>query len=65
MGTVINFNQAKKKLARLKKQKEARENRTLFGRAKLAKIQAKKAKKAAQRQLDDHKLGKSGEKGEN
>lgn len=64
MGTVINFNQAKKKLARVKKQKLAREKRASYGQTKLAKIQAKKAKLIAKRQLEDHKVGKSGEKGD-
>lgn len=55
MGTVINFRQAGKKIARRQKDKQASENRIIFGRKKSEKILSKKEKAALNTHLDEHK----------
>ena len=60
MGTVINFNQARKKLAkdqaRQEKEKKAAENRAKYGRRKSDKQKSEKDQQIIQSHLDNHKI---------
>ncbi len=64
MGTVINFRQAKKQLARAGKEKQAGENRAKSGRPKSEKTKAKSEKRSAKRRHDGHKIDDPADKGE-
>lgn len=56
MGKIINFRQAGKKIARIKKEKRAREKRAAYGQKKLIRVLIKKNKKTLKTHLDNHKM---------
>ncbi|PHZ83399.1 DUF4169 family protein [Paremcibacter congregatus] len=62
MGTVINLKQAKRKLAKIEKEKQASENRAKHGQTKAVKTSAKKINKRTQETVDAHKLNDPGKK---
>ena len=64
MGTVINFNRARKKLAKARKENRASENRRRSGRTKSEKSKVKAEKQSAKRLLDGHKMDDAADKGE-
>lgn len=59
MGEVINLNQFKKQKARSEKQKNAENNRILFGTPKSLKEQAKKQNKLEDNLLERKRLEKA------
>lgn len=62
MGSIINFSQAKKKIVRIKQEKQASENRTKHGRPKAVKTLIKKEQQTAKNHLDSHKIDKGPDK---
>ena len=64
MGNVINFKQAKKKIAKINKEKKAQENRTRHGRPKAVKTLVKKEQQTAENHLDSHKIDKDPDRGD-
>ena len=54
--STINFRQAKKRLERARKSREADQNAAKFGRTKVEKEAARAAKDKARAHLDQHKL---------
>lgn len=56
MGNIINFKQAGKKIAKIKKEQRASEKRTKYGQKKLTWTLIKKSKKTLKTHLDDHKI---------
>lgn len=62
MGSVISFKQAKKKIVKIKQEKQARENRTTHGRPKAVKTLVKKEQQTAENHLDSHKIDKDPDK---
>lgn len=56
MANIINFNKAGKKIAKIKQEKQADENRVKFGQKKSAKRVIKKEIKALEDHLDAHKI---------
>lgn len=64
MGTVINFKKAAKKIAKIKKEKLAKEKRIKFGQKKLTQALIKRNKKNTKTHMDNHKLGASSDKSE-
>ncbi len=63
MGKVISFNQARKKIAKVKKQKLAQENIAKHGQNKLTRSLIKRKKTMVKTYLDDHKLDDEDDKG--
>ena len=64
MAIVINFKQAAKKIAKIKKEKLAKEKRIKYGQKKLTQSLIRRNKKNFKTHLDDHKLGTSSDKSE-
>jgi len=64
MGNVINFKQAGKKAAKIKKEKQTRENRAKYGQKKSVKTRTRKEKNRIITHLDDHKVTDPDDKGE-
>jgi hypothetical protein len=56
MADVINLRQKRKSINRTEKEKVAEANRAKFGRTKQEKQLEKKARKMADKHLEDHKL---------
>lgn len=56
MSNVINLNKARKKKARLEKEKSAEENRAKHGQTKIEKLFSKTVKDKQQQNVDDHKI---------
>ncbi len=55
MPEIINFNKARKKVAKADKEKRAEENRRKFGRTKAEKDAEAKKKEQATRHIEGHK----------
>lgn len=64
MGTVINFKKATKKVAKIKKEKLAKEKRIKYGQKKLTQALIKRNKKSFKTHLDSHKLDATSDKSE-
>ncbi|MFO0389501.1 MAG: DUF4169 family protein [Alphaproteobacteria bacterium] len=61
MSEIINLRQARKNKTRSKKEKQAEQNRMLFGRTKAEKKQTEKESEKASKHLDGHKREKDEE----
>ncbi|MCF6216774.1 MAG: DUF4169 family protein [Emcibacter sp.] len=64
MANIINFNKAGKKIAKIKQEKQAVENRATFGQKKPAKRIIKKEIKALKDHLDAHKISDKDDNGD-